>query len=165
MRVNKKVSLMSSLSIEIVPFKRDFKEHFVALNLEWLEHYFWVEAHDEEVLNQCEDTILKPGGHIFFVLHEQKVVGTYAYMKIDHGIFEFTKMAVLPEYRGKGIGHQMMNHAIAFGKSLQWHTIIIYSSTILENAIHLYKKYGFVEIEVEQPKPYERGDIKLKLDL
>jgi len=162
---SKKAFLMNNSIVSFVPFKKEYKSHFVDLNLEWLEHYFWVEDHDKEVLNQCEETIIKQGGHIFFVLRDKEVVGTYAFMKIDDGMYEFTKMAVLPSQRGNGIGNLMMQHAIGFAKESKWHTIIIYSSTILTNAIHLYLKYGFVEIEVEAPKPYERGDIKMKLEL
>ncbi|MDO7619507.1 MAG: GNAT family N-acetyltransferase, partial [Flavobacteriaceae bacterium] len=40
---------------------------------------------------------------------------------------------------------------------------ILYSSRQLENAIHLYRKKGFVEIPVEKEVHYERCDIKMEL--
>jgi hypothetical protein len=35
---------------------------------------------------------------------------------------------------------------------------------ILENAIYLYRKYSFKELELEKNNPYERADIKMLLE-
>ena len=40
--------------------------------------------------------------------------------------------------------------------------IVLYSNTTLQNAIYIYRKYGFVEVEMEENPPYERGDIKME---
>ena len=40
--------------------------------------------------------------------------------------------------------------------------LILYSNTKLASAIHLYKKYGFTEIELEQGL-YERANIKMEI--
>lgn len=34
---------------------------------------------------------------------------------------------------------------------------------MLKNVIHIYKKYGFIEVPVEENSPYKRGDIKMEL--
>jgi len=86
-------------------------------------------------------------------------------MKMETGIFELTKMAVKPEHRGKKIGHLLMEYTIDFARKKDWEKLIIYSNRKLENAIHLYKKYGFEEIPIEQNNPYSRGDIKMQLIL
>jgi len=148
--------------IVVRDYHPNLKQYFVDMNLEWLNHFFWVEEHDKQVLNNCEVTILEPGGHIFFFEENGDILGTYAFLKMDNKRFEFTKMAVQPHARGRGIGNFMMQHACAFAKSKEWEEIVIYSNTILENAIYLYKKYGFQEIKMEKDGPYERGDIKLK---
>lgn len=56
-----------------------------------------------------------------------------------------------------------MQHGIDFAKSLGLPKLILYSSTKLENAIYIYKKYGFVEIPIEPNSPYKRSDIKMEL--
>ena len=43
--------------------------------------------------------------------------------------------------------------------------VIIYSNRKLENAIYLYKSFGFTEVELEKKSNYKRADIKLELDL
>uniref|UniRef100_UPI003137C2CF GNAT family N-acetyltransferase n=1 Tax=Fluviicola taffensis TaxID=191579 RepID=UPI003137C2CF len=59
------------------------------------------------------------------------------------------------------IGKILLEHCLEFAKQKQIEKLILYSNTKLESAIHLYRKYGFVEIEMEQGV-YERGNIKMK---
>jgi GNAT superfamily N-acetyltransferase len=86
-------------------------------------------------------------------------------MKMDIDIFELTKMAITPEAQGKKIGQQLMEHTIKFAKKKNWKKLVIYSNKKLENAIYIYKKYGFIEIPIEENNPYSRGDIKMELNL
>ena len=150
---------------EIIAYRPALKQHFINLNLEWLEYYFEVEPHDQEVLYQCEEQIILPGGHIFFLNVDQNIVGTYAFLpQQSPGVFELTKMAVLPSERGKGYGNLLMKHSLRFAKEYSFQKIILYSSRKLTNAIHLYEKYGFTEIPIEENGPYARGDIKMEIN-
>ncbi len=151
--------------MEIISFKSRYKEDFKNLNLEWLNHFFWVEPHDEEVLGNPEKYIIESGGSIFLALENGRAIATVALMKMDEGVFELTKMAVSPDHRGKNIGQKLMQYTLNFAKSKRWQKLIIYSNRKLENAIHIYKKYGFEEIPIEENNPYARGDIKMKLEL
>lgn len=138
---------------------------FKALNIEWLETYFEVEEIDERVLSHPDTEILAPGGYIFMVENLGEVVGTFAYIKKGEGVYEFSKMAVYPNQRGKGIGNKMMQFALRFAEQHHWEKIILYSSTRLENSIHIYRKYGFIEVELEENIYYSRSDIKMEIEL
>lgn len=151
--------------MEILSYTPKYAEDFKNLNIAWLEKYFWVEPHDEDVLGNPEKYIIEPGGNIFFVKDNDEIIGTVALMKMEDNIFELTKMAVTPAAQGKKIGQQLMEHTINFAKNKGWHKLIIYSNRKLENAIYIYKKYGFVEIPIENNNPYSRGDIKMELHL
>ncbi|WP_299100294.1 GNAT family N-acetyltransferase [uncultured Winogradskyella sp.] len=153
------------MTIKIIEFNKKYTQNFYDLNIEWLKTHFYVEAYDEEVLSQPEKYIIDKGGVIFFVLKDKNVVGTAALMLTSKpNILELTKMAVLPELRGQKIGQQLLQHCIDYGKSQSLKGLLLYSSRKLENAIHLYRKYGFVEIPVEENCPYERCDIKMMLE-
>lgn len=154
------------MEIEIIPFNKQYSSAFYDLNIEWLQTYFYVEPFDEEVLSKPEHYIINKGGHIFFAKHEKSIVGTVALMPTnDKSVFELTKMAVSPDKRGLKIGQQLMQHCLDFAKDNYFSGLMLYSNTKLENAIYIYRKYGFVEIPVEQNSPYKRGNIKMDLKL
>jgi GNAT superfamily N-acetyltransferase len=135
---------------------------FKALNIAWLQKYFYVEPYDEEVLSNPDTYILNKGGYIFMVSEGKQTIGTMSLMQHEYGIYEFTKMAVDPSFQGKGIGQEMMLYCIAFAKAHSFKKLILYSSTILENAIYIYRKHGFVEVPLEPDVVYARGDIKME---
>ena len=147
--------------MQLVPFHSNYAKAFYDLNIEWLETYFYVEDYDREVLSNPEHYIIKPGGHIFFAIENETVLGTVALLKRDTNSFELTKMAVLPEARGKQVGQKLMQYCIDFAEEHSFEKLFLYSNTLLENAIHIYRKYGFVEVPLEQPNPYKRSNIKM----
>ncbi|WP_366139837.1 bifunctional helix-turn-helix transcriptional regulator/GNAT family N-acetyltransferase [uncultured Polaribacter sp.] len=151
--------------IEIISYKNEYAPHFYEFNIEWLQKYFYVEPYDEEVLSNPEKYIINKGGFVFFAKLNNNIVGTVALMPTKDGLFELTKMAVSPKYRGFKIGQKLMQHCISFAKNKGLESLILYSSRKLENAIYIYRKYGFVEIPVEKNSPYERSDIKMVLKL
>ncbi|MDA8948996.1 GNAT family N-acetyltransferase [Flavobacteriaceae bacterium] len=143
---------------------RDAKD-FKSLNMEWLEAYFEVEPYDELVLSNPQSEILDQGGSIFMLLKEEKTIGTFAFLKKNVGLYELSKMAVTPKERGKGYGNMIIQFAIHYAKQHQWKSLILYSSTILENSIYLYNKYGFKEVPIDPDINYARGNIKMELTL
>ncbi|RZN82684.1 MAG: GNAT family N-acetyltransferase [Winogradskyella sp.] len=154
------------MDISLIGYDSKYKQYFYDYNIEWLETFFYVEPYDREVLSKPETYIINKGGHIFFAKGNEVILGTVALMPTeDIGVFELTKMAVLPEARGQRIGQKLLQHCIDFAKSEQLKGLLLYSNTKLENAIYLYRKYGFIELELEKDNPYERADIKMLLEL
>ncbi|MDT0554432.1 GNAT family N-acetyltransferase [Patiriisocius hiemis] len=151
--------------MEIVSYHPKYNQAFYDLNIEWLETFFYVEDYDGEVLSKPDKYIISKGGHIFFAIENDIVLGTVALMKESQASFELTKMAVLPNQRGNKIGQQLMQHCIDFAKKEGFDRLFLYSNTKLENAIYIYRKYGFTEISVEPNSPYDRSNIKMELIL
>jgi GNAT superfamily N-acetyltransferase len=148
----------------IIPFEEKYSEIFHDLNIEWLEKFFYVEAHDRDVLSNPQSYIIDNGGFIFFAKYNDEIIGSVALINEDEG-YELSKMAVSPKYQGLKIGQELMNYCISFAKNKKWDKILLYSNTKLSNAIYIYKKYGFVEVPVEPDCPYERCNIKMILHL
>ena len=155
------------MTVDIIHFDKRFSKDFYNLNIEWLKAYFYVEPYDEEVLSKPKKYIINKGGHIFYAQLNNKIVGTVALMPIgDKGLFELTKMAVSPEHRGFKIGQKLMQYCIDFAKyEMKLPKLVLYSNRKLENAIYIYRKYGFIEIPVEDNSPYKRCNIKMELKL
>lgn len=151
--------------MEIITYSPEYQKDFRDLNIQWLEKYFYVETTDREVLANPQDYIIDRGGMIFFARQDQEILGTVALMKMEDDVYEFTKMAVSTKARGKGIGQQLMQYTIDYARAQNWKELIIYTNSTLEDAVHIYKKYGFEEIAIEPENPYDRADLKMRLSL
>lgn len=147
--------------VVIIPFSLELKEPIKTLNVEWLSKYFKIEPRDERVLSNPQEEIIDKGGMIFYAKYNDVIVGTVSLIKMNETEFELSKMAVTDRVQGLGIGKIMIEHCIKAAVDNHIEKIIIYSNRKLLNAIHLYKKYGFVEIPVEEGI-YERADIKME---
>lgn len=152
------------MEVNILPFNKKYTKAFYDLNREWLETFFYVEPFDEEVLSKPNQYIIEKGGHIFFAEFKGDIVGTVALMPTKTPkVFELSKMAVSPKHRGLKIGQHLMQHCIDFARDQKFNGLMLYSNTKLENAIYIYRKYGFIEIPIEENSPYKRGNIKMEL--
>ncbi|MDG5491873.1 GNAT family N-acetyltransferase [Psychroserpens sp. SPM9] len=153
-------------AVEIIPFDPVYAKDFYELNIEWLQTYFYVEPFDEEVLSKPDVYIIDKGGYIFFAKQGATILGTVALMPTQTPlVFELTKMAVLTQQRGQKIGQQLLQYCIDFAKENHFKALMLYSATKLENAIYLYRKFGFIEQPLEPNSPYKRSDIKMELKL
>ena len=150
------------MEINIINFQDNFEKDFYDLNIEWLEYFFQVEEYDYKVLSNSKKYIINKGGKIFFAESAGNIIGTVALMPTKNKlVFELTKMAVKPDYRNKGIGKKLLKKCINYSKSNSYSSIILYSNKKLNNAIHLYRKFGFKEIRMEKKSPYLRANIKM----
>ncbi|MFV5703155.1 GNAT family N-acetyltransferase [Flavobacterium sp. XS2P12] len=148
-------------TVEIIPFTTALTEPIKILNIEWLKKYFKVEPKDEIVLSNPQGEIIDKGGMIFYAKYNDEIIGTVSLIKIDDTTFELSKMAVKDGVQGLGIGKKMMVHCIDIAEDKGIKKLILYSNRKLLPAIHLYEKFGFVEIVLEDGI-YERADIKME---
>ena len=151
-------------AIEITDYGPEHQPYFERFNKNWIEEFYELEPDDRFVLTQPEEAIIKPGGAILMALYEGDVAGTVALLKIDNETFEFTKLAVDPSFRRKGIAEALSYASFEKGKELGAATIILYSNTLQAAAIKLYEKLGFRHIPAE-PGKYKRANVKMILAL
>jgi GNAT superfamily N-acetyltransferase len=150
--------------IDIIDFTDAHSDAIRVLNYAWLEKYFRIEPGDRVALTNPRAAILDKGGFIFYARLHDAIVGTASLLKQSDTLFEVGKMAVAEEVQGFQIGTKLLEHCIAFARQRGIRTLILYSNTKLAAAIHLYRKYGFVEIPLEAGL-YERADIKMEKHL
>lgn len=152
---------MDQNKIEIINFAEGLEEPIKTLNYEWLEKYFKIEESDIRSLSNPKEEIIDKGGFIFYAKLNDDIVGTCSLLKKNDTTFEIGKMAVSENAQGHRIGTLLLEHCLNFAKDHQIKTLILYSNTQLAPAIHLYRKYGFYEIEMEKGL-YERANIKME---
>ena len=155
---------MTQNKIQIIPYSDQLKEAIKILNYEWLEKYFRVEQSDIQSLSNPKEEILDKGGFIFYAKLNDEIVGTASLLKKTEDVFELGKMAVSEKAQGHKIGTLLLEHCLQFAKQKQIKTLILYSNTRLKSALHLYRKYGFSEIKLDEGL-YERANIKMEKHL
>lgn len=150
--------------IEIIEFSEETSEAIKALNYQWLEKYFRLEEGDVASLSHPQKYIIDKGGRIFYARLNGEIVGTASLLARSEFVYELGKMAVEENFQGYGIGTLLLEHCLSVAKENNIKTLILYSNTRLEPAIHLYRKYGFEETTLESGL-YERANIKMEKQL
>ena len=154
---------MSAETVQIVEFDPEYAKKFADLNYHWIAETYGVEPHDHDILDHPDEAVIAKGGQIFFALSDGEVAGTVAMIPYGDDAFELTKMAVDPAYRGQGIGDRLMQASIDFTRRSSLSKIILESNTKQEAAIHLYRKFGFVETPLDPNSHYVRANIRMEL--
>lgn len=153
-------------TLRIINFEKKYEKDFKELNTEWITKYFELEENDLKSLGNPEEYIIKNGGLIIFALLDEEVVGTCALIKINDKTYELAKMAVSPKAQGKQVGYYLGIDILNKARELGAEKVILLSNTKLIPAINLYKKLGFIEIDVGESKSmYKRVDIKMEIKL
>lgn len=147
--------------MKIEPFDTKYKRDFIELNRHWIETMFAIEPEDIEVLNNIESYI-KNGAQVFFAINEGNN-GVMSCCMIEplekKGEWEIAKYATKDEYKGQGAGYAVLKAFIDYAKSKQAKKIMIVTNTKCEVAIHLYNKFGFTKVEIDEDKiPFKRGN-------
>ena len=94
------------------------------------------------------EELTNPMAH-FYVAVADKVIGYMGVIEIC-GEANVTNVAVLPEYRGNGIGKALVKNAIDGAKSRECEFITLEVRESNLPAINLYKSFGFQQVGVRK---------------
>lgn len=148
--------------VEVVPFSPELAPEFERINRAWIETLFRLEPADEEVLRAPEQ-IVENGGMILFARRSNRIVGTVALIRLEEDVFEIAKMGVDPDHRGAGIGDSLMRAIIEEAVRRGARLLKIETNSVLEPALRLYRRHGFVEQRSATSKHgYARADVFLE---
>lgn len=148
--------------MKIIKYAPQYQQQFEQLNRAWVEKYFEVEPMDEALLSDPEEAILNKGGQIFFVLHENQIIGTVALVCMGTGVYEMAKMAVDERFQGLGAGKLLCRTAIDEAKKRGAHKLVLFTNTKLTTAIAIYRRFGFTDVVLDGQE-YSRADTKMEL--
>ena len=154
--------------LRIVPFNpldQAHRDAFVALNREWLEHYFAVEPQDQVLFKDPYSAVVGKGGRIIIATVGTRAVGTAALVPHDDGIFELGRLAVARVYQNKGIGTLLTDTLLNEARSMGLKNVYLVTNTVLPYAVPLYRKLGFVESKRALHLAYERANLTMQIAL
>ena len=109
------------------------------------------------------DTLEKPVVSFFVARNEGQIVGCCALVEAGDGTGEIKRMFVDPQARGLKIGLLMMDAIIARGQALHLSAIRLETGISQPEAIGLYRKAGFIEIEAFAP--YKPDPLSMFMEL
>lgn len=152
--------------MKVVPYDSKYKEDFIAMNKAWIEDMFILEDEDIREMGNIEPYI-ENGGQIFFSLDDDgQVMACCMIAPREDGDWEIMKFAARGMYTGTGAGSACLKACIDYAKEIHLKKIIIVSNRKCKQAVHLYRKFGFIEVPVDKEKfPFERADIAFELFL
>jgi ribosomal protein S18 acetylase RimI-like enzyme len=96
-----------------------------------------------------------PNGVLILALINGKEAGCVALRKISDNVCEMKRLYVRDEFRGLGIGKNLVSKVIKEAKGLNYQYIRLDTLPTMKNAQSLYEMFGFYDIE-----PYIYNPIK-----
>lgn len=145
--------------MEIVEYQKKYKEYFIQFNTDWIKNNFGsLEAEDLDTFNHIEENLEK-GAMIYFALEEENVLATCMAKPFDeNGTWELCKLGSNKHLQHKGAGSAVFKAAMDWAIHQGARRLFILSNSKLKAALHIYEKYGFHEIKLDDYE-YIRGNI------
>lgn len=128
--------------MEIVENRKEFLQDFIRLNEDWISTFFELEKVDFE-LAENPYKVIEDGGFIFSLLDHGSVAGVCALFNVGNDVYELARMAVSPQFQGKGYGSELIETCFTKLKETGAKKVCLVSNTKLTSAIALYKKHNF----------------------
>ncbi|MFY9242598.1 MAG: GNAT family N-acetyltransferase [Polaribacter sp.] len=149
--------------LEIIAYEDKHQKQFKNINLDWLQKFELYEKADDELLDN-PNVYIDNGATILLAQINNTIIGTICLNPINKTSYEILKFAVVDGYKGLGIGRKLMQICIDACKEKGVETIILESSSKLQNALIMYKKFGFQHIEIKDTH-FITAYIKMELKL
>lgn len=160
------------LSIKIVPayeLKEEVRELFseytemLIKNDESFRKYLDIQNYGEEI-EHLEMKYGTPYGRLYLIYCDEKLAGCIGLRKIDNQNCEMKRLYIRPEFRGQKLANILVEKIIEDAKEIGYSHMLLDTLPFLESAIHIYKKFGFYEIESYNDSPMDTS-IYMRFDL
>lgn len=145
--------------MKIVEYQEQYKEYFIQFNTDWIVDNFGVlEKEDLDTFHHIDENLEK-GAMIYFAVENENVLATCMAKPMDeNGTWELCKLGSNKQLPHKGAGSAVFEAAMNWALNHDAQKLFILSNSSLKPALHIYEKYGFHEIKLNDYE-YVRGDI------
>lgn len=132
-------------------------------NDESFKKYLDIQNYGEEI-EHLEMKYGIPYGRLYLIYCDEKLAGCIGLRKIDNQNCEMKRLYIRPEFRGEKLADILVKKIIKDAKEIGYSYMLLDTLPFLESAIHIYKKFGFYEIESYNDSPMDTS-IYMRLDL
>lgn len=122
------------------------------------------QQHYQEELIHLEAKYGLPRGRLYLAWLDNQAAGCAALRPMEQGGCELKRLYVRPQFRGHGIGRKLAAKLIADAREIGYSHILLDTLSFLTDAIALYPKLGFYEVERYNDSPMENA-VYMRLDL
>jgi ribosomal protein S18 acetylase RimI-like enzyme len=150
--------------VEFVPFDPNVHmKEFYKMNVEYMTWVFteldrnyqidslaMMGMSIQEIVDNTIESFLglkPPEGILFMAEVEGKIAGMGALTQLNDDTGEIKRMYNRPQYRGRGLGKQMLNKLLETGRKYGYTSFMLDTPKWAHAAQHIYKSAGFKEIE------------------
>jgi GNAT superfamily N-acetyltransferase len=105
-----------------------------------------------------------PGGRLALALVEAQPAGCAALRRLDGDRCEFKRLFVRSQFRGRGLGRQLLAWVIAEAKAAGYRRLVCDTMPVMADALAMYERAGFERTEPYSDHPTP-GAIFLRLAL
>lgn len=142
----------------LIEYDAKYKDDFIQFNRDWIiDNFGFLEKEDIETFERIDEELAN-GAMIYFAVENGVALATCMTKPMGNDTWEICKLASNKHQAHTGCG------SAVFGASVQWaishgaKKLFILSNSKLKAALHIYEKYGFQEIKLDDYE-YVRGDI------
>ena len=144
--------------MKIIEFEEKYRKDFIDFNTDWIVSNFgFLEEQDKETFEKIDEE-MKAGAMIFFAVENDTALVTCMARPMEEATWEICKLGSNKELPHKGAGSAVFEAAMNWALEHGAEKLFIVSNRRLKPALHIYRKYGFKEIKLENFE-YIRGDI------
>ena len=144
--------------MEVITFEEKYRQDFIDFNTEWIVSNFgFLEEHDKETFEKIDEA-MEAGAMIFFAVEDGVALATCMAMPMQGTTWELCKLGSNKNVPHRGAGSAVFEAAMNWALNHGAERLFILSNSKLKPALHIYEKYGFREIKLEDYE-YVRGDI------
>lgn len=131
------------------------RDYFLSEDLQLLiekQRQFYAEAHgwDDTFLAYLQETFDAKIEKIWIAESGGKFAGSVGLVKHDEKTVQLRWFLVDADFRGRGLGTQLLDHLVAYCQDMKFDRIFLWTVSTMAEARPLYKKFGFRISEVKQ---------------
>jgi DNA-binding MarR family transcriptional regulator/GNAT superfamily N-acetyltransferase len=107
----------------------------------------------------------QPEGEVWVAEHSGRIVGSIAIVRTDQSSAQLRWFLIESEYRGTGLGRQLMTIAMDYCKQKKFSEVYLWTFQDLKAARHLYKNFGFIPTEQVESNTWKSGLVEERWDI
>lgn len=150
--------------MRVIEYQEKYKKYFIQFNTDWIRDNFGVlEEEDMATFDHIEESLAK-GAMIYFAVEGENVLATCMAKPMEDGTWEICKLGSNKHIPHRGAGSAVFEAAMDWAIRHGAKKLFIISNSKLKAALHIYEKYGFHEIKLDDYE-YVRGDIAFEYNI